>query len=584
MEKKGRNEKMLKREIKWFVMLLLVFGFAFNGFQGHPQAAGMSASISVEGNQQTGTILPSTSVSLDTDETAFDILVHAIGENQIDYSNGTFGKMIKGINGLEASGTNFWGFYINGISAQVGADQYKVQDGDNLSFRYVDWTKAPEKSASIKVIGNQNQNILTNLSNVEFLGEPTAFQLLQVAVGTDKMVYSNSNYGKLITSIDGLPAEGNHYWAFYVNGKMADVGADNYQLKPGDQISFQYETFQNNSAPTSGNSNPTNSTFSKVSLQNSVNSASQYVLKNQIGDWEAISLKQAGKELPPVYLESMKNLIKNNNGHFSKITDTERTVLGILAAGGNPTNIEGYNLVESIYNGNVTRQGLNGVAYALIALDSGNFSVPNTAQWTREKLLNYLIDKQNHDGGWTWDGSSTSDLDTTAMVLTALAPYKDQQEVRAKVNSAVQYIENQYQASKIDNSSTAAQIVIALSSLGIDANGPLFTKEKNSLINDLMSYQNTTGGFKWKMGDQVDSFSTAQGFQAIVAYQLYLNKKGSLYQFVFHATPKVTAHTDTQKGHPLPNTATNAMNLLALGSFLLLVGIALIMRKKIKSV
>lgn len=57
--------------------------------------------------------------------------------------------------------------------------------------------------------------------------------------------------------------------------------------------------------------------------------------------------------------------------------------MGALAAGEDPTNIEGYNLVQAIYNGNVTKQGLNGVAYALIALDSANFEVPSSAKWTR---------------------------------------------------------------------------------------------------------------------------------------------------------------------------------------------------------
>ena len=34
------------------------------------------------------------------------------------------------------------------------------------------------------------------------------------------------------------------YWAFYVNGKMAEVGAGSYQLKDGDKIEWKIEKYQ----------------------------------------------------------------------------------------------------------------------------------------------------------------------------------------------------------------------------------------------------------------------------------------------------------------------------------------------------
>ena len=33
------------------------------------------------------------------------------------------------------------------------------------------------------------------------------------------------------------------YWAFYVNGKMAEVGAGSYQLKDGDKIEWKIEKY-----------------------------------------------------------------------------------------------------------------------------------------------------------------------------------------------------------------------------------------------------------------------------------------------------------------------------------------------------
>lgn len=101
----------------------------------------------------------------------------------------------------------------------------------------------------------------------------------------------------------------------------------------------------------------------------------------------------------------------------------------------------------------------------------------------REALVNELLKNQNDDGGWTWSGEATSDSDTTAMVLTALAPYVESNaDVKSAVDEAVKYLSAQYKNSKIDNSSTAAQVVIALSALSIDSHSSLFSKDGVSLI------------------------------------------------------------------------------------------------------
>ncbi|MGG1674492.1 DUF4430 domain-containing protein [Neobacillus sp. NRS-1170] len=594
---------MLERKNLWLA-LLLVFTLIISGVQTPVFAAGLGnqGTITVIGTEETNPILPETSVSFGENETATQSLISAVGESNVEFTDTTYGKMLTGINGVKAEGTNFWAFYINGVSAQVGSDSYIVQNGDKLTFQLKDWTKPVENKVSLKVMDNK-KNIVKELPEIEIIGHPNAFQLLQVALGVENVGYTDTQYGKMITSLNGIKAEGNNYWAFYINGEMASTGAEGYSLQSGNQISFQLESFQpdpgtgGNGDP-STNPNPPAGTVSAADLQHAVDSVSDYVLKSQVGEWEAIALKQAGKTIPANYLDSVKALVKERQGKFTRITDTERYVLGILAAGGDPTNVEGYNLVESIYNGNVTKQGLNGVAFALIALDSADFTVPNTAQWTREKLVNHLIERQNADGGWAWDESTTSDIDTTGMILTALAPYKNQAGVKEKVDSAIQYLISQYQNGKIDNSSTAAQVIIALSALGMDANDTQFTRGNSSLFQFFLSFQNADGGFDWQGGDTSDVFTTSLAFQAVVAYQLYSKGNGALYKMALAEqkpevktpqpetpqveqptvqTPATEDQTTSQKGHKLPNTASNMYNLLALGLFLLMLGSVLYM-------
>jgi hypothetical protein len=492
---KGERKMEMKRKNFWLVMLL-VFTFLTYSVQTPVMAAeAKQGTISVVGLDKANPLLAETTIAVEENETATEILIKAVGEENLEFTDTTYGKMLTGIYNLKAEGTYFWAFYINGESAQVGSDSYIVQDGDQLSFRYTDYSIPAEEP------------------------EPD-------------------------TPVEEDPG----------------VGAE-------------------------------------IDLQKALNAVTQYVLRNPLSEFEVVALKQAGITIPAQYLENVKLAVKEKQGKFSRITDTERYILGILAAGGNPSNIEGYNLVEAVYNGNVTKQGLNGVAYALIALDSASFDIPEITLWNREKLITHLLERQNQDGGWAWDESSSSDIDTTGMILTALAPYHDQTGVKEKVDAALDYLTVQYQNSKIDNSSTAAQVVIALSSLGVDANGVLFTKDSESLIQFLLTFQNEDGGFDWQGGDESDVFSTQQGVQALAAYNLYKQGKGSLYSLPLipqepagekpeEQTPEIQTPIDekpaleNQAGYPIPNTAGNMYNLILFGILLLAAGSAYYVKQR----
>ncbi len=489
---KGERKMEMKRKNFWLVMLF-VFTFLTYSVQTPVMAAeAKQGTISVVGLDKANPLLAETTIAVEENETATEILIKAVGEENLEFTDTTYGKMLTGIYNLKAEGTYFWAFYINGESAQVGSDSYIVQDGDKLSFRYLDWTKPEEPD----------------------------------------------------TPVEEEPG----------------VGAE-------------------------------------IDLQKALAAVTQYVLRNPLSEFEVVALKQAGKTIPSQYLENVKLAVKEKQGKFSRITDTERYILGILAAGGDPSNIEGFNLVEAVYNGNVTKQGLNGVAYALIALDSASFDIPETALWNREKLITHLLERQNQDGGWAWDESSNSDIDTTGMILTALAPYHDQTGVKEKIDAALNYLSEQYQNSKIDNSSTAAQVVIALSSLGVDANEALFTKGSGSLIQFLLTFQNEDGGFDWHGGDESDVFSTQQGVQALAAYNLYKQGKGTLYSLPLipqepagekpeGQRPEVQTPIDekpaleNQAGYPIPNTAGNMYNLILLGLLILAAGSAYYVKQR----
>ncbi|MBI3573058.1 MAG: DUF4430 domain-containing protein [Candidatus Kerfeldbacteria bacterium] len=65
----------------------------------------------------------------------------------------------------------------------------------------------------------------------------TALELLQA---THKVDASSAGF---VNSIDGTKPGTRQYWAFYVNGKLADVGAKSYQTKDTETIEWRLDSF-----------------------------------------------------------------------------------------------------------------------------------------------------------------------------------------------------------------------------------------------------------------------------------------------------------------------------------------------------
>ena len=183
---------------------------------------------------------------------------------------------------------------------------------------------------------------------------------------------------------------------------------------------------------------------------------------------------------------------------------------------------------------------MNGPIWALIALDSHDYEIPtnpNAAeQATREKLIAYILDKQLSDGGWALSGQA-ADADITGMAVQALAPYyKTNAQVKTAVDKAlvcmseIQHDNGGY--GSIDGVSTesAAQIIVALTALGIDPEtDSRFVKNGISVVDALCLFAIDGGGFAHIPGDSVNGMATEQGQYALVAYYRFKNGQTALY-------------------------------------------------------
>ena len=167
------------------------------------------------------------------------------------------------------------------------------------------------------------------------------------------------------------------------------------------------------------------------------------------GEWAVIALARSGYAAPQSYWDDYYSCVKQEvlacRGvlHARKYTEYSRVVLALTAIGADPSDVGGYNLLTPLGDYDKTVwQGINGAIWALLALDSGGYAVPQNSaaktQATREKYVNAILAAQCGDGGWRLGSSGASDADLTAMALQALAPYRTQTEVAAAVERGLE--------------------------------------------------------------------------------------------------------------------------------------------------
>lgn len=280
------------------------------------------------------------------------------------------------------------------------------------------------------------------------------------------------------------------------------------------------------------------------------------------GEWALIALLRGGydvgEEYKETYVKNVETFVQENDGILHtptgyKYTEYSRIILGWTAAGKNPEDVGGYNFLERLSDmENVCRQGINGPIWALIALDCGGYEIPQSkdaaVQTSRQKLVQYLLDEQLEDGGWTLSGEA-ADVDLTAMALTALAPYENQDKTLCaqvsesslkKVHTAVEKALNCLSSLQNDdggfeswgseNAESVSQVITALSALGIDAQtDERFVKASGDPVQALLSFQQENGGFSHIKDSETNGMASEQAAYALAAYMRMSKGKAALF-------------------------------------------------------
>lgn len=277
------------------------------------------------------------------------------------------------------------------------------------------------------------------------------------------------------------------------------------------------------------------------------------------GEWTVFGLSRSYVKVPEEYFEkyyaNVEKTLKEKSGilHRIKYTEYDRVILALTSIGKNVNDVAGYDLTKPLADFNtLIKQGINGPIFALIALDSNNYEIPKDdtvkVQTTRQMLIDFILDREIAGGGWALgENPPEADPDITAMAIQSLVPYYEKDDkVKAAVDRGIEWLskvqkdDGGYSSWGSVNSESIAQVIIALTSLGIDPhNDPRFIKNGNSAVEALLSFSVPGGGFYHiKPGEkgngganpgEVDAMATDQAMLALVAYDRFVNGQNRIY-------------------------------------------------------
>ncbi len=251
------------------------------------------------------------------------------------------------------------------------------------------------------------------------------------------------------------------------------------------------------------------------------------------GEWTILGLARSGYSVPAGYYDQYARNVEKELAEKSgvltsvKYTEYSRLILAMTAIARDVDSVGGYNLLEKLSDfDNVKKQGVNGPAFALLALDSHGYEIPAAAAsrtianggtvTSREGLIEYLLNK----------GPVAGDADRTGIMLQALAKYKDRKEVKAFSEKAFQMIDGlensdgSFPYGGVAASESIAQVIVAKAMWGIDC---------RENVDALLTYHMNGGGFEHVRGQGFDLMATEQALYALTAYERSIAGKTALY-------------------------------------------------------
>lgn len=478
-----------------------------------------------ENGKHTGDVtwIDSTSYKMKKGATAQDLFEKALGDAGLDYemSGNSYVSSISNakekvtLSELSNGPYSGWMYTINGKFVDY-MSAVTLNDGDVMQFFYVDDYR------TIDWAGNKTPQ--------EAADEVAA--MIEALPDVDKLSLDDAAaVGRAQSAYNALSDEAKALISKNLKAKLDAAVAKIAQLQKTNQKEFD-KIYQETG-----------------SSQAALASKAGLTAGTSGGEWVALGLARSGSisdTLAEQYAQAAYQYVKKKGSSTisdSKSTENSRMILALTSIGKDPSDVAGYDLLEPLADLDyVKSQGINGPIFALIALDSHDYEIPKAVagktQTTREALIDAILAAQLSDGGWNVNGNG-ADADMTAMAIQALAPYySSNAKVKSAIDDALNRLSQMQEANGgytswgTANAESVAQVIVALTSLGIDpASDGRFIKNGYSTLDALATFYNDKGGFKHSQSDTTSSngLATEQAYYALASWYRLKAGKTSLY-------------------------------------------------------
>ncbi|MGQ9543862.1 MAG: prenyltransferase/squalene oxidase repeat-containing protein [Candidatus Bathyarchaeia archaeon] len=246
-----------------------------------------------------------------------------------------------------------------------------------------------------------------------------------------------------------------------------------------------------------------------------------------ISCWATMAIASAGQK-PIEWMKDGKSIVdylvyNRNQVDDRKTTDIAKFVLAIVAAGGNPRNVNGSDYVRRLeakyMSGQFGDQSThNDDFWAIMALISAGAD-PNSEHI--RNTITFIKSRQNSDGGWSWTIGGSSDVDDTAAAILSLIAAGEPKNSPTIING-LNYLKSQlspnggFMFQGTANSASDSWAIMALTAAGVDVEGADWVKNGVSPFDHLLSLQNPDGSFNWAEGQNPSAWWTAYAVPALL--------------------------------------------------------------------
>ncbi|MBE6607456.1 MAG: DUF4430 domain-containing protein [Ruminococcaceae bacterium] len=245
---------------------------------------------------------------------------------------------------------------------------------------------------------------------------------------------------------------------------------------------------------------------------------------SQGAEWYILALSQYGSYDFSRYEASLTSYLENNTVRSASSRLKYALTLAAIESS--------HEYISATLDDSIGKQGLMSWVFGLHLLNNGYVS----NEYSSSDIVNKLLGLQCDDGGWAITGQY-GDVDATAMTVQALVPFIDSNEnVKSAIDEALsllsekQLADGTFASYGVSNSESTVQVLIALSSLGIDcANDSRFIKNGNSLFDGIEKFKLDDGSFSHIEGEKSNENATIQVLCGVISYLRLINGENAFY-------------------------------------------------------